>query len=395
MRRFFGLPLLVLFSLCLLASLSPSTAQPQSAFPTNFPTDYSASVSLNFGTLNYSSSFDEYVSYTGYLSHPTGFQLVQSRGRYVDRNSWLYLDGAAGDVFLLASNNGDPTNVTACSVLSENVAPQWFESLATGPTMAVFSSVLPRLQSVNWSVSTQWLTERNINATLWSLQTPLTVTYNATASTGTVNYSATTATDTSDVAYDTADATPQGLPYFYPFDELIDFNYRMAASASLLYQTNITSLQAYLAPDPVTFPDNSSYLIPLRLTLTGTRVPWSPATGPIGAVVGFSSTYDWAAVQPVQLRYYNPNALLDPHGANCSQLNATWQPPAVLTPSVIAPPPSSTTHPNATSFPPSFQATMEALTVLPPPRQQRLQRALRPLSVPRVHLHRRRPLALG
>ena len=375
------LPSLLPIFLLLLCSLHPCASRAQLLFPTNFPTAYSASVSLNFGGLNYSSSFDEYAHYDVFLDTsrvPSGQDLVQSRGRYVDRNTWLYFDQTRLDpayanedidLFFLSTHNGDVTNLTSCSILFETgPAAEWaLFSLAIGPTMAMFSSVLPRLEHVDWEVQENVLiADRKLTSTLWTMTTPITI--SPANSVVLTPYDTTLTSDQTVTVYDTSQPV-RSLPFYYPINELVDINFRGREALGLIYGADISSIQVYLAPNATTFPDGAAYNIPYRMTISGTLVNLTCApSGPCVpntavARIPFSNQYDWTAVQPVQFRPYNPPALRN----SCTILDEAWVP--LMITSIASPilPPAINSHPNATSFPPSFQATMEALLTLPPP----------------------------
>ena len=372
MRLSHPIALLPLLLLLLFSLLSSSSAQ---TFPSTFPTAYSASVSMNFGTLNYSLSFDEYAQYNVYNINGaiTGRQVVQQRGRYQDRNTWTFLDFSNGlpSFFEVATVNGDPTLITSCNstVLFEDAGDFVYSSLSTGPSLGVFGYVLPHLQGVTWTSSEGVrLTDRNMPTTLWTMSTPLTITPVSKRSIVTYTVSG---------GSTSAPYPPSGdSPAYYPLAELVDMNLRFAEFAGLVYQSNISSIQVYLSSSTMTFPDNVAYNIPVRLVVNGTRVLWDGVdmSGPVtdASVTSFTNVFDWAAVQPVQLRYYNPTAL----NATCTLLDEHWLPPAIISPSILATPPILLAHPPLTAFPPSFQATMEALTSLPPPGQPGLNAPL-------------------
>ena len=139
----------VLLSFLCLSSLSVVLSD---SFP-SITLEYSASVVLTYGSYNYSSIFDEYVS--GSTSAEVTEAIFEQRGRYVDANIWLYADELNDDLMLISAANGDVTApFTSCleikSVLNAAGINVW-NSLSVGPSFGLFRILAGIV--VEWTVT--------------------------------------------------------------------------------------------------------------------------------------------------------------------------------------------------------------------------------------------------
>ena len=353
---------LAVFALVLSSLSSPVSSQSNTTFPavfpsaSSFPLQYSASVQMTFGQLSYTSAFEEWVCLTDW-SFGEGSDgiapLVQQRGRYGDASSWLTVDYAFDNMFLLPSNVSSVGTPGQCSQLNVSSTPyNYFQSFAAGGSIGLVAAVLPVL-NVQWTNTTNvLLADRNLLTTMWSMTTTILVAFRGDDSW----YSATNP--------QLADVYSPALGALSPINEILDINFFRATEEGIQYDTQIQSIVVYIASTPLQFPDPQApgapaselSLIPVRMVVSGLR-QLSNSSGPDW--MPFTNYFDWSGVQPVTTQYYDMQDY-----TLCALADSATILPTIVGPSALstAPPPALLPP---SSFPPVFSGTIEAL--LSPP----------------------------